>query len=186
MERRYAIRFRELLDDAVVEPEHLRGMLTRLEQFVVPFAACLVRCKQRELTQQYVAGLVSAVERKNVESIAYHHDQDRQALQKFIGQYTWDHRPLIRELVRQVGESLGEPTACWSSIPRRFPRRETHRSAWRGNGADAWEKWRTARWACTWLTLRPRNTPWSTCGCICPRSGRGRSRVAGSAACRRK
>jgi SRSO17 transposase len=123
MERRYAIRFRELLDDAVVEPEQLRGMLTRLEQFVVPFAACLVRCKQRELTQQYVAGLVSAVERKNVESIAYHHDQDRQALQKFIGQYTWDHRPLIRELVRQVGDSLGRPDAVLVFDPSAFPKK---------------------------------------------------------------
>jgi SRSO17 transposase len=123
MERRYAIRFRELLDDAVVEPEQLRGMLTRLEQFVVPFAACLVRCKQRELTPQYVAGLVSAVERKNVESIAYHHDQDRQALQKFIGQYTWDHRPLIRELVRQVGDSLGRPDAVLVFDPSAFPKK---------------------------------------------------------------
>jgi SRSO17 transposase len=123
MERRYAIRFRELLDDAVVEPEQLRGMLTRLEQFVVPFAACLVRCKQRELTQQYVAGLVPAVERKNVESIAYHHDQDRQALQKFIGQYTWDHRPLIRELVRQVGDSLGRPDAVLVFDPSAFPKK---------------------------------------------------------------
>jgi SRSO17 transposase len=98
-------------------------MLTRLEQFVVPFAACLVRCKQRELTRQYVAGLVSSVERKNVESIAYHHDQDRQALQKFIGQYTWDHRPLIGELVRQVGESLGRCDAVLVFDPSAFPKK---------------------------------------------------------------
>jgi len=40
--------------------------------------------------------LKKSEERKNVESIAYHHDQDRQALQKFIGQYAWDHRPMPR------------------------------------------------------------------------------------------
>ena len=107
MERRYEVRLRELLDEAVVSPEQVRGLLERLEQFVEPFAACLARSKQRELAQQYVAGLVSQVERKNVESIAYHHDQDRQALQKFVGQYTWEHRPLITELVRQVGRELG-------------------------------------------------------------------------------
>src|SRR3972149_1750894 len=94
MERRYQVRLRELLDDAVVEPEQCHGMLSGLEQLVEPFAACLVRSKQRTLARQYVAGLASQVKRKNVESIAYHHDQDRQMLQKFIGQYTWDPRPL--------------------------------------------------------------------------------------------
>jgi SRSO17 transposase len=92
---------------------------------VEPFAACLVRTKQRELTQQYVAGLVSQVERKNVESIAYHHDQDRQALQKFVGQYTWDHRPLIAELVRQVGIELGREDAVLVFDPSGFPKKGT-------------------------------------------------------------
>src|SRR3972149_6411915 len=125
MERRYAMRLRRLREDAVVEPEQLVGMLSRLEQFVEPYAACLVRCKQRELTQQYVAGLVSAVERKNVESIAYHHDQDRQSLQKFIGQYTWDHRPLVGELVRQVGAALARTDAVLVFDPSAFPKKGT-------------------------------------------------------------
>jgi hypothetical protein len=29
------------------------------------------------------------VKRKNAETIAYFHDQERQALQKFIGQWLW-------------------------------------------------------------------------------------------------
>jgi hypothetical protein len=49
MERRSAVRLRELLDDAVVSPEQLRGMLSRLEPFVEPFAASLVRSRQRQL-----------------------------------------------------------------------------------------------------------------------------------------
>jgi hypothetical protein len=73
MERRYQVRLQELLDDAEVRSEQLQGMLPRLEQFVEPFANCLVRGKQRTLTRRYVAGLVSQVERKNVESIACHH-----------------------------------------------------------------------------------------------------------------
>ena len=125
MERRYAIRLRELLDEAVVSPEQMRGLLGRLERFVEPFAACLVRTKQRELAQQYVAGLVSQVERKNVESIAYHHDQDRQALQKFVGQYTWDHRPLMAELARQVGSELGRDDAVLVFDPSAFPKKGT-------------------------------------------------------------
>lgn len=123
MERRYKVRLKELLDDAVVHPELLQGMLTRLERFVEPFAACLVRKRQRELSQQYVAGLVSQVEKKNVESIAYHHDTDRQMLQKFIGQYTWDHRPLIGELARQVGAALGCPEGVLVFDPSAFPKK---------------------------------------------------------------
>jgi SRSO17 transposase len=123
MERRYEVRLRELLDDAVVSPELLDRMLARLEEFVEPFAACLTRCKQRKLAQQYVAGLVSHVERKNVESIAYHHDEDRQALQKFIGQYGWDHRPLIGELTRQVGATLGRPDAVLVFDPSGFAKK---------------------------------------------------------------
>jgi SRSO17 transposase len=125
MERRYQVRLQELLDDAVVEPEQFEGMLARLEQFVEPFAACLQRSKQRTLTQRYVAGLASQVKRKNVESIAYHHDQDRQMLQKFIGQYTWDHRPLIGELVRQVGAALGRADAVLVFDPSAFPKKGT-------------------------------------------------------------
>jgi len=125
MERRYKVRLRRLRRDAVVKPEQLAGMLDRLEEFVEPFAACLVRAKQRVLAQQYVAGLVSSVERKNVESIAYHHDQDRQMLQKFIGQYTWDHRPLIGELVRQVGQSPGRSDAVLVFDPSGFPKKGT-------------------------------------------------------------
>jgi SRSO17 transposase len=123
MERRYKVRLKELLDDAVVPGEQLHGMLARLEQFVQPFAACLVRKRQRELAQQYVAGLVSQVERKNVESIAYHHDTDRQMLQKFIGQYSWDHQGLTEELVRQVSTELGCPEGVLVIDPSAFPKK---------------------------------------------------------------
>ena len=125
MERRDQVHLQELLDDAVVEPEQCHGMLSRLEQFVEPFAACLVRSKQRMLARQYVAGLASLVKRKNVESIAYHHDQERQMLQKFIGQYTWDHRPLVGELVRQVGAALGRADAVLVIDPSAFAKKGT-------------------------------------------------------------
>ena len=125
MERRFQVRLRELLDDAVVEPEQLDGLLGRLDEFVEPFAACLVRSRQRTLVHQYVSGLVSLVERKNVESIAYLHDQDRQSLQKFVGQYTWDHRPMIRELVKQVGAKLGRPDGVLVIDPSGFPKKGT-------------------------------------------------------------
>jgi SRSO17 transposase len=110
----------ELLEDAVLDPRIPRGMLDRLEQFVEPFAARLTSREQRQHAREYVAGLFSDVKRKNAETIAYLHDQDRQALQKFIGQSPWDPRPLIAELAAQVGRELGEPDGVLVFDPSAF------------------------------------------------------------------
>jgi SRSO17 transposase len=94
--------------EAEVKPEALAGVLERLKAFVRPFAASLIHPAQREHVEEYVAGLVSNVKRKNIETIAYLHEQDRQPLQKFIGQKPWDAKPMIGELARQIGAALGE------------------------------------------------------------------------------
>jgi SRSO17 transposase len=108
MERRFKVRYEELMADAEVKPEALEGTLERLREFVQPFAASLEYAAQRDHLEEYVAGLVSNVKRKNVESIAYLHEQDRQPLQKFIGQKPWRWEPMIGELARQIGAALGE------------------------------------------------------------------------------
>jgi SRSO17 transposase len=123
MERRFEVRLEELLNDAVMDPELLKGMLARLEDFVNPFAACLQRVEQRDNAQAYVAGLLSQAQRKNAESIAYLHDQERQGLQKFIGQAPWDHEPLLVELARQVGAALGTPAGVIVFDPSGFPKK---------------------------------------------------------------
>src|SRR3954449_6253342 len=107
MERRFRLRLDELLEDAEVQPGLLRGVLPRLETFLEPFIASLSRQEQRHNAQHYVQGLLSDLEGKNAEAIAYLHDQERQALQKFLGQSPWEHGPLLDELTRQVGVSLG-------------------------------------------------------------------------------
>jgi len=109
MERRFQVRLKEMREEATLDPRVFRDVMPRLEAFVAPFAACLKEHKQRKRAREYVAGLVSELERKNVEAIAYLHDQERQSLQKFIGQAAWDHRPLLLELARQVGRELGAP-----------------------------------------------------------------------------
>lgn len=55
MERHFALRLEELLDDAVLDPQIPAGMLDRLERFVEPFAACLVSSEQRRHVWEYVA-----------------------------------------------------------------------------------------------------------------------------------
>src|SRR3989304_8719707 len=120
MERRFEVRLEELLEDAVLDPRIPRGMLDRLEGFVEPFAARLGSSEQGKHVREYVAGLCSDVKRKNSEMIAYLHDQERHAMQKFIGQSPWDDRPLIGELARQGGADLGESAEALSFAPSGF------------------------------------------------------------------
>lgn len=125
MERRFEVRKEALLKEAQVSPALFAGSLERLEAFVKPFASCLVRSEQRQHALDFVSGLISDVDRKNTESIAYRHDQDREELQHFIGQSAWDHRPLIGELARQVGRQLGRPDAVLVFDPSGFPKKGT-------------------------------------------------------------
>src|SRR4051794_7214322 len=106
MERRVRVRLDELLDDAKGRPRLMGGMTPRLGRFLQPFAGALRSPEQRTNTRDYVRGLLSDLGGKDVESIAYLHDRERQGLQKFIGQADWDHRPLLAELARQVGAEL--------------------------------------------------------------------------------
>jgi SRSO17 transposase len=127
MQKRFRVRLDEVLQEAEVDPAVLRGMLPRLERFLEPFADALTDA-QRTHAYHYVAGLVSDLERKNAEGIAYLHDQERQGLQKFLGQAPWDERPLVAELAHQVAAALGEADGVLVFDPSAFPK-QGHASA---------------------------------------------------------
>ena len=109
MEERFKVRFEQLLAEAKVDTKAVEGALERLVQFVEPFADTLTHDVRKQHLMEYVAGSMSNISRKSVEAIAYMHKQDRQLLQKFIGQKEWDERPMIDILVKQVGETIGRP-----------------------------------------------------------------------------
>jgi SRSO17 transposase len=123
MHWRYRLRKQQLLDECEVSPEVFRGAVERLAGFARPFAACLARREQRDHARTYLAGLVSDLGRKNTESIAYRHDQQRHGLQHFVGSSTWDHRPLLCELARQIGHELGTPDGVIVFDPSGFPKK---------------------------------------------------------------
>jgi SRSO17 transposase len=125
MEPRFQVRLDELIDDAQVDPRVLRDALPRLQTFLLPFVASLQRSEQRDHAHQYVMGLLSNLEDKNAEAIAYLHDQERQPLQKFVGQSPWDHQPFLTELTRQVGNELGAADAVLVIDPSAFPKKGT-------------------------------------------------------------
>jgi len=123
MDRRFELRKQEMLAECEVAPEIFEGMLERMKQFIRPFADLLKLPAQREHASDYVGGLVSDLERKNIESIAYRLDQDRRNLQHFIGSAEWDHQPLFTELARQVGQELGEDDAVIVIDPSAFAKK---------------------------------------------------------------
>ena len=125
MEPRFQRHKARLLADCQVPPTLFRGVMGRLEAFAVPFAASLPSPESRSHTRTYLAGLLSDLERKNAEAIAYRHDLDRQAIQRFVGEVDWDHDPLIGELARQVARVIGRPDAVLVFDPSAFPKKGT-------------------------------------------------------------
>jgi SRSO17 transposase len=122
MDAGYEARKQELLDECKVAPQIFERVLPRLERFMKPFVDNLVRKEQSEHASTFVQGLLSNVDHKNVESIAYRFGQERMPLQWFVGVSDWDHEPLRDELVRQVGEQLGEEDGVIVFDPSGFPK----------------------------------------------------------------
>ena len=123
MDRRYETRLKEMLAQAEVSPELLQGLLARLDEFVLPFAALLEEPEQRRHTVEYLTGLLSKLNHKTSEGIAYLLDQERQGLQKFVGHVPWGHQPLLALLAHQVGAELGEPDGVLVFDPSGFPKK---------------------------------------------------------------
>jgi len=122
MEAEYEARKQELLEECTVAPQVIDRVLSRLERFMKPFVEHLVRAEQAAHAHTFVRGLLSDLEHKNVESIAYCFGLDRMPLQWFVGVSDWDHEPLRDELVRQVGEQLGEEDGVIVFDPSGFPK----------------------------------------------------------------
>lgn len=125
MERRFESRLDKMLEQAHVSPDLLRGVLPRLEEFIEPFVDHLPGPDHRRHAVEYVTGLMSKLERKTGEGIAYLLDQQRQGIQKFIGEVPWDHQPMLRTLAAQVGQELGEPDGVIVFDPSGFPKKGT-------------------------------------------------------------
>jgi SRSO17 transposase len=125
MEPRSQRRKEQLLAVCQVPLALFRGVMARLEPFARPFTASLPSPESRRHSRTYLAGLLSDVERKNAESIAYRYDLDRQVIQRFVGEVDWDHGRLIDELTRQVARRIGRPDAVPVFDPSAFPKEGT-------------------------------------------------------------
>lgn len=60
--------------------------------------------------------------------IAYRHDEERSGVQRIriVGQSPWNHRPMVKELIRQVGTKLGQSDAVIVFDPSGFNKKIRH------------------------------------------------------------
>ena len=103
----WAQRQEALLRDCIVSPDIFDHMVERLRDFAVPYQHVLETEASQRNVHLYLAGLLSHLDRKNAETIAALVEVERLVLQAFIGTAPWDHRPLVRVLVREVVDRLG-------------------------------------------------------------------------------
>src|SRR5256712_1539181 len=122
MDARYTIRRAQLLEECQVAPEVFEQVMPRLRAFLAPFVDTLQGQAPRAHAQTYVRGLLSDVERKNVESLADHFGQDRLGWQGFIGWDDWDDAPLRHTLRSPVGQHLGQADGVLVFDPSAFPK----------------------------------------------------------------
>jgi SRSO17 transposase len=120
--KEFEARKEELMDECNVAPQVFDRVMPRLERFMKPFVGTLVRREQVEHAGTFVQGLLSDLQHKNAESIAYRFGQERMPLQWFIGMSPWDDEPLRDELVRQVGKQLGQADGVIVFDPSAFPK----------------------------------------------------------------
>jgi SRSO17 transposase len=85
MERRFRERRLEVLEQCNVWPDMVQRLPAALSGFLGAYRECLSSAEQRRHAGDFCEGLLSNVNRKNTEAIAYEHDQDRHNMQHFIG-----------------------------------------------------------------------------------------------------
>lgn len=122
MEARYALRKTQLLAECQIAPEIFEQVIPRLDTFMKPFVKIFQGQAAAQHAQTYVCGLLSNVERKNIESIAYRFGQSRLPLQSFIGWDEWDDAPLRDALRGQVKTHLGQGDGVLVFDPSGFPK----------------------------------------------------------------
>jgi len=88
-------------------PHDVHDLCDQLAAYQAHFVPAFARREQAHWADVYLRGLLSSCARKSVEPIALHLGVPIRPLQHFIGQSTWATEPLIAQLQRLVGASLG-------------------------------------------------------------------------------
>jgi len=112
-----------LLEDAEVSADDVRACRDHISRFLKRYLPLFYRQEQRDHAATFVRGLLSGLERKSVEPIAYQAGLPRKNLQMFVGQGAWDDEAVNAEMQRHVAEELAEPEGIIVLDPSSFPKK---------------------------------------------------------------
>jgi SRSO17 transposase len=115
----------ELIDWTEID-EAMRGDIAeQLVEFHQLFRDCFVRSQQRLLGLGYLRGLVSDIERKNIEAIAlaFGGEKKVRSMQNFLSRYPWDEAKMLERCHRLLREAIGEREGMWCVDSTEFPKK---------------------------------------------------------------
>jgi SRSO17 transposase len=115
-----------LLDEATVSEDDVAGCEGRLGAFLERYLPLFYRKEQRVNAGVVIRGLLSDLERKTCEPVAYREGCERKPIQFFVGRGLWDDEKVMGELRRHVAEDLADPDGVIIFDPTSFPKKGGH------------------------------------------------------------
>jgi len=115
-----------LLDEATLTGHDIAGCEGRLGALLQRYLPLFYRKEQRLNAGVVIRGLLSDLERKTAEPIAYREDRERKPIQFFVGRGKWDDEKVMAELRRHVAEDLADPGGVLVFDSSGFPKKGTH------------------------------------------------------------
>lgn len=107
-----------------MDEQQLLRLKPELDQFLDRFAPLFGREENQNHSRQFVQGLLRKGQRRNTENIAETVAGGAvRTLQAFITSGVWSDRDILKELIRLVQESLGDPDAVWNTDETGFPKK---------------------------------------------------------------
>ena len=98
-----------LLDEATLSADDVASCEGRLTTFLERYLPLFYRKEQRVNAGVVIRGLLSDLERKTAEPVAYREGRERKPIQFFVGRGLWDDDEVMGELRRHVAEDLADP-----------------------------------------------------------------------------
>jgi len=115
----------ELIDWTEIDEAMQKDIAEELVQFHALFRDCFLRSEQRLLGLGYLRGLVSDVERKNIEAIAlaFGGETKVRSMQNFLSRYPWDETRMLERSHTLLRQSIGERQGMWCVDSTEIPKK---------------------------------------------------------------
>jgi SRSO17 transposase len=114
-----------LIDWTEIDEAMREQIADQLVEFHGLFRQCFVRPEQRLLGLGYLCGLVSDIERKNIEAIAlaFGGPTKVRSMQNFLSRYPWSETKMLERSQELLGQSIGEREGIWALDSSEIPKK---------------------------------------------------------------